>query len=115
MLSFKFLWCIKFVFEPCNMLWVLCTLGPKQCNIKMTFKQWIIDMLCTCVLILMNNDDSWQRSFSYLGKYLQGGPPQTADVEQLRLSLEQVQQMNVQLTKENEELKQKVRMDCLDY
>jgi hypothetical protein len=46
-----------------------------------------------------------------LGKFLQSGPPQTADVAELKLNLEQMQQINAQLTKENEELKQRVRMN----
>ena len=45
---------------------------------------------------------------SYLSNFLHSGPPQTADVEELKLNLEQMQQINAQLTKENEELRQRV-------
>ena len=39
---------------------------------------------------------------------MHGGPPQTGDVEELTLNLEQVKEANALLVKENEELKQKV-------
>ena len=45
---------------------------------------------------------------SYLSNFLHSGPPQTADFEEMKLNLEQLKEVNAQLTKENEELRQRV-------
>ena len=52
---------------------------------------------------------------SYLSNFLHSGPPQTADFEEMKLNLEELKEVNAQLTKENEELRQRVSSNKLFF
>ena len=72
-------------------------------------KAGVLDAITKVLVSLYEEPEKPTNALDYLGKFLQSGPPQTADVAELKLSLEQMQQMNAQLTKENEELRQRLQ------
>ena len=50
---------------------------------------------------------------SFLRYHLHGGPPETADVESLKLQVSELTQKNEELTEEVTQLKQKVFLLCM--
>ena len=50
---------------------------------------------------------------SFLRYHLHGGPPETADVESLKLQVSELTQKNEELTEEVTQLKQKVLLLCM--
>ncbi|XP_046848401.1 c-Myc-binding protein-like [Xenia sp. Carnegie-2017] len=72
-------------------------------------KAGVLDALTKVLVSLYEEPEKPSNALDYLGAFLHGGPPQTADVQDLKLNVEQLQQMNAQLTKENEELRLKLQ------
>ncbi|XP_028414017.1 c-Myc-binding protein-like [Dendronephthya gigantea] len=72
-------------------------------------KAGVLDAITKILVSLYEEPEKPTNALEYLSKFLQSGPPQTADIEELKLNLEQMQQINAQLTKENEELRQKLQ------
>ncbi|XP_065057187.1 c-Myc-binding protein-like [Rhopilema esculentum] len=71
-------------------------------------KAGVLDALTRVLVALYEEPEKPNNALDFLRYHLHGGPPETADVESLKLQVSELTQKNEELTEEVTQLKQKL-------